>query len=369
MCVRPVKQEIGFADKWEPVYVPCGKCWACIKNKEFDFVGRTMCEASVSDWAVALTLTYDDLLLDKPNQTRMLYKEDWAGFRNRLRKYTTFRGIYCGEFGKAKGRAHWHTLLFGNGTPPEPLLQLKNKEYAYMRKTNTKSKRPLWPYGMVYTDWGHSEKKVRYISKYLTKALRRPSDHKKDKLLSEVVGWSKRPIMGEAVVLRYAERQAAMKVWPRSFNYIPPGVKPKKWRYTFQGAAQFLYLDHMLSLWPEGHAAPKSEWMENAYRRYTAYTYEQAYKKLLKTFPPACLPLAVAVRNAKTNPTLLNHYSEQPEKNLEFEIMRAKWLDGQQEAATDATIRHQGPLGARDRLGHPNEKPAKPLRRFKERFV
>jgi hypothetical protein len=326
-----------------------------------------MCEASVSDWAVALTLTYDDRKLDKPNQATMLYKEDWEGFRNRLRKYATFRGIYCGEFGKAKGRAHWHTLLFGTGRPPEPLLQLKEKEFVPMQKTNSKSKRPMWPYGNVYADWGHSEKKVRYISKYLTKALRKPSIHKKDKVLTEVVGWSKRPIMGHATVLKYAERQAAMRVWPRSFNYIPPGVEPKKWRYTFQGAAQHLYIDHMLDLWPEGHEAPRAEWMQNAYRRYVSYTYQQAEKKLLKSFPKACLPLAVAVRYAESNPTLLNYYNERPEKNLEFERDALKWQEGQE--GKENASRHRARRGDRSQLGHPNEKPDRQRVPFKERYL
>jgi hypothetical protein len=328
-----------------------------------------MCEASVSDWAVALTLTYDDRKLDKPNQAKMLYKEDWQGFRNRLRKYTRFRGIYCGEFGSKKGRAHWHCLLFGTGTPPEPLTQLKEKEFVPMKLTNSKSKRPMWPYGNVYADWGHSEKKVRYISKYLTKALRKPSIHKKDEVLTEVVGWSKRPIMGHETVLKYAERQAAMRVWPRSFNYIPPGVQPKKWRYTFQGAAQHVYLEHMLDLWPEGHKAPKTEWMENAYRRFMVYTYNQYYKKTLKIFPKACLPLATAVTHAKTNPTLINYFKERPPKNLDFEREGLKWQEEQEIAETAAARYRLAQLGGQSRCGHPNEKRDRQRRPFKERYL
>jgi hypothetical protein len=224
----------------------------------FDLIGRTLMEAADSDWTLALTLTYDDRKIINPLQTKVVNVEDFQKFQRRLRRHWQFKYVAAGEYGERKGRTHFHCLLMGQGLPPDIP---EKKPYVSWKH---------WPWGYVYADYGASEAKIRYIVKYLVKAKEQERKKKRDKTqhLSEWIGYSKRPILGQAMVRQLAERQAEMRVFPRNFNYTPPFAHRSGWRYTLQGKAQEEYFDRLFELWPEGRNAVKTEWMENAYRRY-----------------------------------------------------------------------------------------------------
>jgi hypothetical protein len=236
----------------------------------FDLIGRCLMESHKSDWTMALTLTYDDKKITNPLQTKIVTVEDFQKFQRRLRRHWQFKYLAAGEYGERKGRTHFHVLLMGQGIPPE----IPNKKNYVSWKH--------WPWGYVYADHGTSEAKIRYIVKYLVKAKEQERKKKRDKTqhLSEWIGYSKRPILGEQMVRQFAERQAEMQVFPRNFNYMPPNAHPSKWRYTLQGKAQEVYFDRLFELWPEGINARKTEWMENAYRRYNLKKIKDAFENL-----------------------------------------------------------------------------------------
>lgn len=102
------------------VYLPCGNCLACRRERRMDLTVLQACEASLSpDENWFLTLTYDD--------ERTFQLTDWfpyslepehlSQFCESMRKYCSyhqqaFRFFACGEYGEKNGRPHYHMSIF-----------------------------------------------------------------------------------------------------------------------------------------------------------------------------------------------------------------------------------------------------------------
>jgi hypothetical protein len=237
--------------------------------------GRVLLEAAVSDWAAALTLTYDDKKLYSPDQAKFLHHDDLRQAIRKARYHSRCRYVAAGEYGKrSTKRAHWHLLLLGVGLPPKLPEPYKNGETWR-----------FWPYGFTYYEPVASEKAIRYITKYLVKERSEIAKNKQDPTERHRlpwVGYSKQPILGAHYIRMMAERQADMRVFPRTFNYRPPGGHPSKWRYTLQGKAQMEYFTRLFEIWPEGEDAPKTEWMENAYNRFKKWRQAKWWQEYCK---------------------------------------------------------------------------------------
>lgn len=110
------------------VYLPCGNCIACRREKRQDYTILQCCEASLYDpsenWF--LTLTYDDEKLLDPSCTSSgagipaysLHKDDLQHFMELLRHRLKSLGypcrvFGCGEYGEQFERPHYHLSLFG----------------------------------------------------------------------------------------------------------------------------------------------------------------------------------------------------------------------------------------------------------------
>ncbi|MEP3530113.1 MAG: hypothetical protein ABJN39_20230 [Sulfitobacter sp.] len=199
MCIRPSEIKVLRGPAWETQSIPCGSCWRCNANRVNDFVGRSLCEASVSDWTVALTLTYrhrDDLadvVLTPPH-----FQQFIKNMRNTGHK---IRYLAVGEYGSLRGRAHFHCILFGKGKKPK-----------IPQKTNTHIDQ--WDHGFVFADWGTDEKALRYVCKYLLK-----NEEKGNYWFT----LSKKPPLGHEWFQRKAVKAAKLGVLPSTFEYLPPG--------------------------------------------------------------------------------------------------------------------------------------------------
>lgn len=110
------------------VEVPCGKCYACLRNRTNEWCFRLNVELRYSLCACFLTLTYDDLHLP---DDRSLHYEHVQRFYKRLRKHVRFRHFTIGEYGPSFDRPHYHAILFGLSWADELLLREK------------------WPYGFI----------------------------------------------------------------------------------------------------------------------------------------------------------------------------------------------------------------------------
>ena len=133
-CYRPVRliKRLGEDEYASELFVPCGKCYACLQNKQQDWVNRMLEEEKHSKGAYFLTLTYDDVYLPHmytnsfggysenysvvypytAEDSPTLRKKDLQNFMKRLRKHIKCRFFGCGEYGSTTVRPHYHICLF-----------------------------------------------------------------------------------------------------------------------------------------------------------------------------------------------------------------------------------------------------------------
>lgn len=141
-CPQPIRLDNN-------VFVQCGKCMTCLKNKRDDWSIRLREELTVSESASFVTLTYDDLYLpynlgfDKPAVQK---------FIKRLRKYSLkpIKYFLVSEYGTKSMRPHYHLLLFNYVSTVE-LDRALQKE---------------WKFGLIHTGTVTS-KSINYCCKYL----------------------------------------------------------------------------------------------------------------------------------------------------------------------------------------------------------
>lgn len=100
--------------------MPCGRCPACLRNRQNDWVFRLNEELKIAPYSYFFTLTYrdDDLpwicSVKYKNEFPCLSKRDIQLFMKRLRKNIKEKIKYhiVGEYGPETLRPHYHGLLF-----------------------------------------------------------------------------------------------------------------------------------------------------------------------------------------------------------------------------------------------------------------
>lgn len=209
MCVNQTFVYVERGWRWEKIPKACGVCWQCKLFRVNDYVGRALCEASVSDWTVALTLTYAprDDLADK-----VLTPRHFQSFIRAMRKTYPLRYLVAGEYGSLKGRSHFHCILFGRGVN-RPQIPHREKYTLGPVSSGPKAKSP-WPHGHVFADWSADAKSLRYVCKYLLKDTDRRQSW---------FSLSKKPPLGSAFFEERAAEYARLGAFPTSFEYKPPG--------------------------------------------------------------------------------------------------------------------------------------------------
>lgn len=144
----------------------CGRCPQCLKQDRREWCFRMLKEFDVTRKGAFVTLTYSSdsvpTVHHSVNGVESTYYTlcypDVQKFLKRLRKrFSKFcpdcrlRFWCCGEYGKRKGRPHYHLLIFG-----------LPKEYYFLI-------RDCWSLGFVYVGYNVSERTCNYVSKYVTK--------------------------------------------------------------------------------------------------------------------------------------------------------------------------------------------------------
>lgn len=138
--------------------VPCGKCFACLSNRQFAWSFRLDQELKVSSGAAFITLTYHPHTLPTINGTALigtLLKSDPQKFMKKLRKLqkTKIKYYMVGEYGKKTKRPHYHYILFN--------LEKKNLEKIH--KT--------WGLGNIKID-PVTPSSIHYVTGYLTHSMK-----------------------------------------------------------------------------------------------------------------------------------------------------------------------------------------------------
>ena len=86
MCISPSFVWFKRGPKWVQVPAPCDRCWSCRENYVSDWVGRCLCEASVSEVSCTLSLTYATPRNSLDLSNRVVNPHHFQLFMKRLRK-------------------------------------------------------------------------------------------------------------------------------------------------------------------------------------------------------------------------------------------------------------------------------------------
>jgi len=273
MCVKPTRIYVEGKPSLTPREVPCRKCWACTKNRVSALVGKVLMEQETVDWSYMLTLTYDpQRLTEHPwgdNAAKFICKADFQEFMRNVRSQmrsqdrknktnigSNARYLVAGEYGELKGRSHFHVLLMGTGMPP-PIPKLK-KNYQYM---------PAWRWGYTFAELAQGERSIRYIAKYLTKAVSEKERQKNNPTAQAWVSYSRLPPMGTEYVKKMAVKHASNKIMPYDLKFMPPGGNPDV-NYSITGKQELIFFQTMFDHWPEMIDKPCHEWIYNARLRW-----------------------------------------------------------------------------------------------------
>lgn len=157
----------------ERLDLPCGKCLGCKLRRISDWSIRCMHEASFYPRSSFLTITYKTEYLP-PN--RSLCHPDIQRFLKRLRQHLRrtydekgLKYFMCGEYGEAKGRPHYHMLLFGWDFPDK--VRVENNPGCRDALYQSPELDKLW--GMGDVKIGEvTGKSAAYVARYSLKKLR-----------------------------------------------------------------------------------------------------------------------------------------------------------------------------------------------------
>lgn len=153
-----------------PVYmtVPCGRCAECVSQKESQIVRRCYLEdASSKHRTLFLTLTYDDAHLPpdgvRVDDVQRFFKRLRSAFSRKLGYYQPLRYCLFSEYGKLRGRPHYHALLFNIDTSIFP------KYIDFVKFIEDR-----WYSGFIYIKHLENSKGIAYTTKYLLKGTNVP---------------------------------------------------------------------------------------------------------------------------------------------------------------------------------------------------
>ena len=260
MCISPCRLDNNQE-------VACRMCWQCRKRKVSDYVGRCIAEAKMSNKTFAVTLTYgDDNLKDheKVHAVTLVYK-DVQDFLKRLRKNYKVRYIVTGEYGSAKGRSHWHIILFFQDNWPE-VTSNKRVDWKY------------WKHGFAYfqePDWKGFEYVLKYVLKDQTS--RQSDSH---------LAMSKKPPLGHEFFQQLAKQHVEQALVPQTYFYKFGDVRDYKNRekgFMMQGKTRENFMETFINEWEAKYDhEPLSEIVNDYYDDITdiEYTDEEMYDRL-----------------------------------------------------------------------------------------
>ena len=255
MCISPCRLDNNQE-------VACRMCWQCRKRKVSDYVGRCIAEAKMSKKTFAVTLTYD---ADQGvNAVTLIYK-DVQDFLKRLRKNYKCRYIVTGEYGSAKGRSHWHIILFFQDNWPE-VTSNKRVDWKY------------WKHGFAYfqePDWKGFEYCLKYVLKDQTS--RQSDSH---------LAMSKKPPLGHEFFQQLAKQHVEQALVPQTYFYKFGDVRDYKNRekgFMMQGKTRENFMETFINEWEQKYDhEPLSEIVNDYYDDITdiEYTDEELYERL-----------------------------------------------------------------------------------------
>lgn len=252
MCINPGRLPNGAE-------VPCRSCWQCRSVVVNDWTGRCIAESKVSGRTLVCTLTYgsdpqyQSAAIDHHNAHVLTYSDVQKYLKN-LRLYTPgqVRFMCTGEYGSAKGRAHWHLVAFFESELP-PNLRL-NDRYVH----HAGAGRQLWPHGWSFWEEATPEA-VRYVCKYIFKDVARGDSDKREHR------YSKHPPLGFEWFRRLARDYVEQGLSPQDRIYSFPdilGKDDKPYPYRMSAASAYYFALSFMEAWEAKHNG-KRDWPQS----------------------------------------------------------------------------------------------------------
>ncbi len=171
MCISPISiKNPNYGQSYEflrrtvdvssqYIRVPCGNCAACRFVKQSGLFQRILIE-SENSYIYFVTLTYESLSVHHVNVDGEVFSvaqyKDFQNYLKRLRKIEPFKSrglryVVCREYGKKRGRPHFHFLLFLRSldtdlqfTPFELEKSLKSLLLAHWQRNMGSFRNPLY---------------------------------------------------------------------------------------------------------------------------------------------------------------------------------------------------------------------------------
>lgn len=247
MCVNPRLLNNG-------VSVACRKCWQCNANYVNDWVGRCIAESMECRAAYSVTLTYGrdaEGNIDHPRAAILTYSDVQKCIKRLRRAGHDLRYFAVGEFGSAKGRAHWHAILFWYSEPPPITLG----ERFHL---------PQWVHGYAHFEEVNAAS-IRYVCKYIQK-------DNSDTERQRQVCMSKYPPLGSQYFIGLAKRYVKQGLAPRVPDYHFKDVVDRHGetiKFRLSGASLDIFLRAFCEEWEaqRGGHPPASDLVQEYYDR------------------------------------------------------------------------------------------------------
>lgn len=159
---------LNLTEVWpnnERVFVPCGKCLACLTTKRNDWSFRLLQEWRASQGALFITLTYHPRFVPENGVSKRHIQLFMKKLRKRLSQKVRYYVV--AEYGSKTARPHYHLLLFNVLRYDEEFIRASWS--LRDRKTKTNYEIGLVHIGQV------TEASIRYCTKYVIQRHSFPS--------------------------------------------------------------------------------------------------------------------------------------------------------------------------------------------------
>lgn len=250
----------------------CGVCPECRERKINDLIGRCLAEqlnpAVTQAFAVELTYRDDPNTGEAPLGSLVVQYEDFTSFVDKLRlagrsrrsptgmaQKRQVRFLCAGEYGPAKGRVHFHAVVFILGEP------------VRLPQFRARVEWEMWPHGFSWLKPA-DYKSMRYAVKY---ALKPPDDTSYGYVKKP--RYSKQPPLGDAFFQQYAADHVSKRlaVWDGKYKFahVPIGTLPGQPLRDFfmQGVTLRNFLRRYVEGWfaKYGELPPMTEFLVDNY--------------------------------------------------------------------------------------------------------
>ncbi|KGE02472.1 hypothetical protein [Rhizobium sp. YS-1r] len=269
MCESPNKLRDGSL-------VACRKCWQCSQNRIDKWVGRCIAESKTSVATSFITLTYgrdEDGNESHARAAILTYSDVQKYFKQLRNRGYPCRYLMTGEHGSAKGRAHWHGIVFWQERVPTSMTDYGGNSWHRTQREvpvevpivwDERFNEPCWVHG--FSQWSavrpRNEKgSIAYACKYINKDVDDP--HAQSKL-----AMSKRPPLGTAFFVKRAQKFVDERISPQDpfytfpFDAVRQDGKPVN--FMLSGKVYEIFCQAFIDKWKEqvGGHYPHSDFLD-----------------------------------------------------------------------------------------------------------